>query len=145
MEIQRADAKRRRQAIFMAVFALILGVVAIVMLQSWLTELRQIPIADTKHFAMLLTTVFAWSVSAACLVAVSIGLYLWRFGARVRATLQFPPPDTLVVRDTVVLRGSQARRRATLLQALAVALLFGAVCLLAVAWRLHSLLITHAA
>ena len=124
----------------MTLFALIVGVVAIVMLQRWLAEFRQLPIDNTKDLTKSLATAFDWCVGTASVTVVWFGLYLWRFGARVRAAMRFPPPDTRVIRDTVVLRGSPARRRAALIQALAAALLLSTLGLAAVAWRLHSLL-----
>jgi hypothetical protein len=55
------------------------------------------------------------------------------------------PTHARVIRDTIVVRGSAAAGRASILQAIAIVLGLGAVGLLAATWRLLSLLGAHAA
>ena len=56
-----------------------------------------------------------------------LAVYVWRFGNRIRTAMQFPPPRARVIRDTIVVRGSAAAGRASILQAIAIVLGLGAV------------------
>lgn len=145
MEIQRADPQRRRQAIVVLALVAVIGAGAIIALQNWFTELQHLPAENASELKHSLFTALAWSTGTGCFAVLTLALHMWRIGTRTKATMQFPPPGTRVVRDTVVLRGPAAARRATLLHLLSVVLLLSVVCLLVATWRLQSLFIAHAA
>ena len=72
--------------------------------------------------------------------ASAFGVYVWRLAARVQAALRFPPPGLTVVRDTVILVGQAAVRRAYVLRVIGVLLVVaGASLVLAVSFILHRL------
>jgi hypothetical protein len=70
--------------------------------------------------------------------------YLWRLGARIIRTGRFPAPGVAVARDTVVLRGGEARRRGWAAQLLAAILALGAGGLAVILWRLVSVVSVRA-
>jgi hypothetical protein len=76
---------------------------------------------------------------------VSLLVGVAAYGNRVRTAMQFPPPHARVIHDTIVVSGSAAAGRASILQAIAIVLGLCAVGLLAVTWRLLSRLGAHAA
>lgn len=67
---------------------------------------------------------------------VAIAIWLWRLGARALAGDRFPPPGVAVIRDTPVLTGDAARRRARLAQSFAIFLLAAAGAMAILFWRL---------
>ena len=72
--------------------------------------------------------------------ASAFGVYVWRLAARVQAALRFPPPGLTVVRDTVILVGQAAVRRAYVLRVIGVLLVVaGASLVLAASFILHRL------
>ena len=144
MEIQRADRQLRTRIFLGVLLAAVAGVVGLVAVQSWLSELLRRPSAAGTKQATLVA-VLAWSIGVTCLLLVAVAVHVWRFGKRIRTAMQFPPPDARVVRDTIVVRGSAAAGRANILQVIAIVLGLCAVGLLAATWRLLSLLGAHAA
>jgi hypothetical protein len=144
MEIQRADRQLRKRIFLGVLLAAVAGVVGLVAVQSWLSELlRRPPAAGTKQATLV--AVLAWSIGVTCLLLVGLAVYVWRFGNRIRTAMQFPPPRAHVIRDTIIVRGAAAAGRASILQAIAIVLGLCAVGLLAATWRLLSLLGAHAA
>lgn len=135
MEIQRADQRLRRTAMVVVVAAAALGGVALWALQRWLDGVA----AGSRGAGSLLALVFGATVGVNVLALAALGAYLWRYGARVRAASQFPPPGARVIRDTPVLRGSAALRRGRLLQGLGASFVVCCVGLAAAAWRFHAL------
>ena len=75
----------------------------------------------------------------------ALGAYLWRGASRVRRAQRWPPPGARTLRDTPVLTGAAARRRARGMQAVALALWLVALALPVLAWRLHAALAPAAA
>lgn len=142
MEIQRADRRLRFLAALMLMAAVAVGAVALLLLQGWLAELKQLAFVDAQP---RLLAAFAWISGSACIMLLALGIHVWRVGARVRAAAQFPPPGARVLRDTVVLRGVAAIRRGRFIQGAGVVLMLCVPALLAASWRLYSVLATHAA
>ena len=109
MNVQRADPKLRAAAIVFVIAAVVLGVVLWIVLQRWLTELKQLPASAAQ--AQLLVA-FAWSFANVCIAIIWLGVSLWRSGTGIRRAAQWPLPGSRVVRDTPVLRGDAAGPRA---------------------------------
>jgi hypothetical protein len=139
-EVQRADPRLRRRALAALAVIAVGGAVALVLLQGVLADLRQLRGNDFARARDALAALFLYSIAGSALLTTSVCVYLWRMANRIRDTLQFPPPGTRVIRDTIVLRGEQAARRGRLLQWLACLLVISVIGLLAAAWRLRALL-----
>jgi len=135
MEILRADQRLRRTAGIVIVVAAALGGVGLWALQRWLDSVA----AGSPGAGSQLLAVSALIVGVNVLALAVLGIYLWRYGARVRAASQFPPPAARVIRDTPVLRGAAALRRGRLLQGFGVSFVLCGVGLAAAAWRFHAL------
>ncbi len=134
MDVQRADPKLRVVSIAVVIVALVLGVVLWVVLQRWLSELKQVPASVAQ--AQLLTA-FVWAIGSACVACVWLAASLWRSGAGIRRAAQWPLPGSRVVRDTPILRGDTAVARGRLMQIAGVVLFLCAACIAVLAWRLY--------
>lgn len=136
-EIQRADDHCRKLAILALVVVLLGGAVLSVQFESWLTEVRRLPVEAARESHM---TVFSWSMGIGTVAICLTGCHFWRWGRRVRRTLRFPPPGTTVFRDTVILSGQAAASRGMLLQFLGVTLILCATGVAVVSWWVIRLL-----
>ena len=141
MEIQRADPRFRRLAGLSCVALVVVGAIALWAVQSWLAGLAQAAPSAARH---QLLAAFASVIGASCAMLLALGIYLWRKGGQVRGAAQFPPPGMHMLRDTPVLRGAAAYRRARIMQGIGVALVLCCLALLAATWRLYSVLADHA-
>ena len=130
-EIQRADGHCRKLAILALMIVLLGGVLLSVQFEAWLTDVRRMPVEAARES---LSMVFSWSVGMVSGGIALLGCYFWRWGARVRRALRFPPPGATVVRDTVVLEGQAAASRGTVLQIFGVMLILCAAGVAGGSW-----------
>jgi zinc transporter ZupT len=73
MEIQRADRLLRKRIFLGVLLAAVAGVVALVAVQSWLSELLpRPPAAGTKQATLV--AVLAWSIGVTCLLLVGLAV-----------------------------------------------------------------------
>jgi len=133
MPIQPADPELRRRTLFVAALSLAVACAGFLLLQHWLSELHSQPPRDA--LAALLTAL-RLGTYVTCALLVGFAAYLWRFAGRVLRDQRFPPHGQRVIRDTPVLEGAAALRRATVLRVLAVILTLSSFGLLAVVSRL---------
>jgi hypothetical protein len=140
-EIQRADPTARQRLV--AQFALIVAVGGIVLLLA--EHLRPAVLAwvmaDAGPGAGRRAVLVVGLLGVACAPVAGFAVFLCRLGARVHTAQRFPLPDTRLVRDTRVLRGTAAAARGRLLQAIGAGLLLATVALLLCVWSLARLLI----
>jgi hypothetical protein len=130
-EIQRADDHGRKLAIIALAVLLLGGAVLSIQFESWLTEVRRMPVESARKSLM---TAFSWSVGIGTVAICLAGCHLWWWGRRVRCTLRFPPPGATVLRDTIILSGQAAASRGMLLQFLGVTLILCATAVVVVSW-----------
>lgn len=142
MEMQHADPRLRRLAVFSCTALFVVGSLALWAFQSWLAVVAQ---AEPSVAQRQLLTAFAFLMGATLVMLLALSVFLWRVGARVRAAAQYPPPGMRVLRDTAVLRGVAAHQRAAVIQGIAVALVLCSVGLVGVTWRFYSAFAAHAA
>ena len=122
VQIQPADPRARRKAIWMVAIATLLGFCVILAieyfqhdLQSWLE--RNIDFLVQNTFVVFLAAlVFISPVLAAA-------IYLLWLGNRTVRAQRFPPPEYAVYRDTHVLEGLRAVHRGRIIQLLSILLL----------------------
>jgi hypothetical protein len=141
MEIQRADPQLRRIAGLLFAALVVAGSVALLALQSWLSDVAK---AAPSTTGTQLLIAFGGLVAISCATLLAAAVCLSRTAAQVLATKQFPPPGMRVIRDTPVLRGAAAMRRARILQSIGAALVVCGVALAVAAWRLHAAFFAHA-
>jgi hypothetical protein len=112
-EVQHADPTARRNA-----FILVVGMIAFAFpiymaVHEWIAEVRLRSPEDALKALVTALKVITFSAGAGIAL---LSAYLWVLGVKVRRFQRFPPPNTKVVRDTPVLLGSAAQRRAIALQ-----------------------------
>ena len=131
--IQPADPKARRKAIWLVWLAALLGVCAGLIfnslqdnLQPWLEGNLHLLLANTM-------IVFVFSL-VAILPILAAGTYLLLLGTRTVRAQRFPLPGVAVVRDTQVLEGAAGIRRGRVIQILSLLLLCCAAAIPVVLW-----------
>ncbi len=130
-----ADTKLRRRALGLVIALGVLGVVAIYVFAQFLQGLQALanesPEEALERFGAFLRVFLA--VTSVSLMLISG--WVARFSLKALQAKQFPPPGTRVIRDTRVMCGAQARRKAILGLVLAAIL---AVCGVLVPWQVWS-------
>jgi len=124
-EIQQADPKAKRKAIWLVGITTLFGFCAMLAFeyyqddfQSWL-ELNIGYLVQNAYVVFLVAVVFISPVIVA-------GIYLLFLGNRIVRSQRFPIPGHAVIRDTQVLRGLRAIRRGRIIQLLSLLLLVAA-------------------
>ena len=141
MPTQPADPALRRRTWLLVALVLAVSSMGFFWLQAWIADLESRP--PPAALAALLSALRICTVGIVVLL-VGFALYLWRFARRVARDGRFPPHGQRVIRDTPILEGIAARRRARILRALAVLLVLSSLALLALTWRLAAMLTTAA-
>jgi hypothetical protein len=138
-EIQRADPKSRRQVLVVTLAGALIGAVLIMVFAQYRTELGAWLGDSPSERRARLGIALAVMAALGCAPLLGLAVYLGFFGSRVIRARRFPPPGSLVVRDTPVLRDRAAIRRGRIFEALAAAFAAAALGLLFALWRLWSL------
>ncbi len=137
-EILHADTRLRRTTIVVLAVAALLLAIAVVAFHRWFSAASETADIPTLILHVRAMTGLALLASAMCLAALA--WHSARSARRTRASGQWPPLGARVVRDTPILRGDAARRRATLLTTIAVLLALLTAGVAAIGMRLLSLL-----
>ncbi len=138
-EIQRADPKNRRQVLIVTLVGALIGAVLIVGFTQYRPELGAWLGDTASESRTRFGIVLAVMAALGCAPLLGLAVYLWFSGSRVIRAQRFPLPDSLVARDTPVLRDRAAIRRGRLFEAFAAAFFVAALGLLFALWRLWSL------
>jgi hypothetical protein len=128
VEIVRADAEIRRRTLICLVVATLLGAAALSAVTSRLSEVRSIE----SLRLWLWVTIALMSLGSAAFSAYAAAL-----ANRIIRAGRYPTPGQRVVRDTPVKRGSEARKVATLLRAVALVMASASIALPILVWRLQ--------
>jgi hypothetical protein len=120
MAILKADPEYRRRVLWLY----LAGVVAGFGLLLWAPPLLVRHLAPSVRARDPAGAVRLLQVLVALLFVPGLPLayYLYRLAGRIHASGQFPPPGTRVLRDTVVVEGVPAHRRANQVRGLSVLL-----------------------
>jgi hypothetical protein len=137
--IHPANPKAQRRVIAATVAVGFLFAAMYVLLEHVLADLRVRPASEAGP---ILAMLLRWGTASASAIFATFGVYLFFFGHRVAKTHRFPPKETVMMRDTVVLEGNRARVRGLLIQWLAAVLIVAAVALSVAAFRVSVLLAT---
>lgn len=143
-EIQQADPKARRRAVYAFVCCAVIGVGVILAFLNGRPTLEAWVIQDAAKRAFRLRLVLG---ALGVLIAVplaGLAVYLWRFGSLVMHAKRFPPPGVAVIRDTPILRDRAAQRRGLLLRMLAAFLAVAVGVVLVLLWVLAGFLAAKA-
>ncbi|MCG8364815.1 MAG: hypothetical protein MJA27_15985, partial [Pseudanabaenales cyanobacterium] len=126
-----ADKRLRRRVLGLAIVLSGLGLAAIYALEQFLQDIQELakesPEEALEQFGPVLSGFLV--VTSLCLILVSG--WVARLSFKALQAEQFPPPGTRVIRDTRVICGAQARRKAILGLVLAAVL---AVCSVLSPW-----------
>lgn len=137
IEIQRADAGRRRTTAIVLALAVPAAIGVFVWAQRWLVA-RAIESSTEQLVAQMRHWIgIAVALTALCLLLLAIhGLLRARAAA---AQKRWPVANARVLRDTPVRRGEAALRTARLLNVVSLLLFAFAVAAFALSWRLFGL------
>jgi hypothetical protein len=117
--IQRADPAARRRAVRLLVVAAVFGTLLILAFEylfseTWLNEHVEF-LLENSYLVFVLFLLLG-------LPLVGASIYLLSFAGKVSGAGRFPPSGVSVTRDTVVLEGAAAQRRAWMIRMLAAVL-----------------------
>jgi len=132
-EIQKADPKARRNAIFSVLLGAVAGTALYFLLELSIGNVNLWVQANANflvehHYLTFLGMLLM--VSPILLIA----FYLIRFTRQIIKTERFPPPDTPVIRNVRVLEGKAAVNRGWLLQILCWLILMPALAIPFLVW-----------
>lgn len=131
----------RRNSLLSVVIGTIVGVILLVLFQSYLDFFRA---WLTEDPALLLTRAgMVFGLLAMLLIAplLALAVWLWACSSRILREERFPPSGVRVVRDTPILQGPAARNRATLFRVFAIVLVVAASGLSWLLWRVWVLVV----
>lgn len=140
-EIQKADPKARKKAIWIVLVASILGTLILLpfsfsssntMFQTWM---------ESKLLYAVRYPLLAAGISGVLITPIlCAALYLFQYSRKCVASEKIPPPGYSVIKDTPVLRGSSAITRGRLVQILSMILCFASISIPLMIWYIfHSL------
>ena len=116
MQIQKADLAERRRYLRLLGVAIVLGIALILLYRYLLAWAVHDPALGFDRLGVV-----AASLMLFALPTVLFARSMWTAGHAAAQAKRFPPPGKAVVRDTQVLTGAPAVRRARLMQWLSVA------------------------
>ena len=121
-EIIHADKGLRRRSLFLTIVLVAVGLWILKLSQNYLSDLVTLVENDPKEVLSKLTVLgYFWAAFFAAGFLATIG-YLLRLRIRIINIGRFPLPGTRVLRDTRIVRGREARFRALVAIAAALAL-----------------------
>jgi len=135
-EIQKANPAARRAVLIIVSAGILIGALLISVAGRLMPMFAHWIAQDPKVRSRL---VFAGVTAATAGPALAAAAYFWRFGQRIVWAERYPPGVT-VVRDSVVVTGSDSRRLGRLMQATAVTLGVAGILLAFFLWRVLFLL-----
>jgi hypothetical protein len=135
--IQRADPEARRKALRILAMALLLGLAAIAVIEHYRHDIESWLGQNLGLFLEHPWLVFIATLPMG-LPVIAAGTYLLVFARHIVRARRFPPPGCAVTRDTAVLEGGRAVRRARIIQLLALLIIFAALAFPVYLWRLLS-------
>lgn len=140
-DIQKADPKARRRAVFVAVIGTIVGATFILGFESYRAALQDWILSEPGQSADKLKLVLLAAAAVLSAPLLVFGAYIWVLGARVTRAQQYPPIAQPVIRDTLVVNGRAAVLRGNILKVLAVCLIAAAFLLPVAFWRLAAVFV----
>jgi len=140
-KLKKADPQARRRVILIVAGSIPVGLVLIYLLQNTQHLIEEWMGRGQKMARLnIMMAVLAVAISGPLL---DCSFYLWRLGNRILTESCFPPAGMAVLRDTPVLTGPAAHRRAWAFHILAGLLIFAAIAIPLLLSRLTSLLVPH--
>jgi MFS family permease len=116
-EIQLADPIYRRKVVLALVAGAIIGALLIALFQHALDWAASEPERAVTRLGWVVVTLIPLA-----LPMLLMSRWVWRVGKATVEAGRYPPPSMKLVRDTPVVRGSEATRRGRLVQAVAIML-----------------------
>lgn len=126
-QIERANVPFRRKILVGLIVALAGGAAVFGALQSYLTSLRQLGLANPDlaiQKASNLLSLTSFTLGAGL---VTGGLYTFGLARSIYATKRYPPAGMPVMRDTRVITGSEAQMRGLLTGVLSMLVILGGI------------------
>lgn len=135
-EVEHADPRTRRLALWCVVVGAVLGSAALLLLErqrqsllSWLLQASP----ETQNVAV------GSALLVLCAPLLLLAAWMWTYGVRVLRANRHPPPGVRLVRDTAVSRGAAAGRYGRLYQVFAAVLVVATLIVVRLVWALWRL------
>ncbi|MCX4187290.1 hypothetical protein [Methylophaga sp. OBS4] len=132
-QIQKADPKARRKAIMTLLGGVLIGTALFFVLEYFIGNIN-LWLQSHAEFLLSHTYVVFLVMSVLVLPVLLMAAYLIRFANKIIKTRCFPPPNTPVTRDVVILQGKMAVRRGRLIQILSWIILLAACAVPVTVW-----------
>lgn len=123
-DYREADPGARRRAVVYLLVMAAIGAGLILYYSELLTSASDDPELAFERLEQIVTSLYLFAVPA-----LWFATYMWRLAGRTRESGLWPPPDVPVIRDTRVLSGKPALRRARVAQAMAILVVLTSVLL----------------
>ena len=133
--IQKADPRLRKKLVVVIVIVAVVGIICQMVLQSYMPLITKWVLEDPKQIRLRIRIVFMSLAAVLAIPLLGFAVYLWRLGKKIISSKQFPPPNTRVVRDIPILRGSSASRRGRVIQLIAILSTILLIVLFVVFWK----------
>lgn len=127
--MHKADPGKRRMTVVIVMLCALAGAGLIAVYPGFVDWAMHDMATSQTRLPWVIASLFVFAVPL--LVAARA---LWHTGQHAAAAARFPPPDSKVIRDTPVLRGTPAIRRGRLLQWFAVATSVAVLAVPLVVW-----------
>lgn len=111
--VQRADPVARKWLLIALLVLVAVTPFGWRMFSNWLLDIRSAPPEEAMETLVL---ALRFLIASMGLTLAGLAVYLLSLGRRTCDALRYPPPGTLVIRDTVILEGEQALVRGRLLK-----------------------------
>lgn len=111
-DVLRADPRYRLVVAGVALAGLALGGLAIVLFRRRMVSLYVLAVEDSEAAVAAFFQLAGWIFLGFGVLVTLVGLHAFVTARRAFRAAQMPPPGTRVLRDTPVVRGPLARRRA---------------------------------
>jgi hypothetical protein len=138
-EIVKADPRLKRLSLIGVVAGVLAGAGLIWAFGAWMARVQALARVSPDQARQQLGSALAWLSLLMGAGLAAFGLYLTRLAVRTLRAGRYPLPGMRVIRDTPVVTGAQARRRARFGLALAALLVLLGGLFPVMAWQIRKL------
>ena len=112
MEIIKADQISKKRFVWTMAISVIIVAVVLHFMKSHLQFLQKLYQDHPEQAQKEVFILFGFFLVAGVIIQALAGFYFIHFSQKIIKADQFPPPGTVVLKDTPVLKGPPAKRRA---------------------------------
>jgi cytochrome bd-type quinol oxidase subunit 1 len=135
-EIQKASPSERRKVVILVLIIGVLGFAATLGIEEYLEGVLELSKEEPHRAIAKLGVALKLTAGVTSLSLILLAAWIARLSLKTHKSGRFPPPGAKVIRDTKVVLGPRAHRRARVGFFLAAAAVAGAAVVPAFTWRL---------